>query len=143
MKPITIGIYGKSNTGKTTLIVDIIKQLSEEGLNIATVKITDKEIIIDKEEKDTFRYNKAGSKLVVFSSKIETDFLHFKNLKISEIVNYISKFGKYDIIIIEGASDKKIPKIRLGNIEERENTILTYDGNFKSLIKLLRNEIRR
>ena len=109
-KPVVIGFYGESKTGKTTLIVEIIKRLTKEGLKIATVKITDKKISIDKEQKDTWKYNNAGSNLVVFSSPIETDFLHFKSLKTDEILKYINKIGKYDIILIEGAHDKNIPK---------------------------------
>ena len=143
MKPAIIGLYGKSNSGKTTLIKKIIKELSKEGFNIATIKITDKNIKMDSKEKDTYIYNDAGSKIVVFSSQIETDFLHFKKLKTSEIVNYLKNFGKYDIIIIEGANEKDIPKIRLGDITERENTILTYEGDFRNLIKLIKNKIER
>ena len=143
MKPAIFGIYGNSDSGKTTLIVDIIKHFIHEGLNIATIKITDKKISMDSEQKDTWKYNNAGSKLVVFSSPIETDFLHFKSLKTDEILKYINKIGKYDIIIIEGAHDKNIPKIKIGNIKERENTILTYNGNFNELIKIIKNGINR
>jgi molybdopterin-guanine dinucleotide biosynthesis protein B len=143
MEPKLFGIYGKSNTGKTTLIVKIIKELSKMGLNIATIKITDKEISMDTEKKDTFRYNKAGSNIVVFSSAKETDFLHFKILKTGEILNYLKKFGNYDIILIEGAYEKNIQKIRIGDIDERENTILTYDGNFDEIINLIKEKLNR
>lgn len=143
MKPAIFGIYGKSNTGKTALIIDIIKELKIEGKKIATIKITDKKITMDTKEKDTWKYSKAGSNLVVFSSRIETDLLHFKNLKINEIFNYIKKFDDYDLIIIEGAKDKEIQKIRIGDIKKRENTIFTYDGNFKKLIEIIKNEINR
>ena len=98
---------------------------------------------MDTKEKDTWKYSKAGSNLVVFSSRIETDLLHFKNLKINEIFNYIKKFDDYDLIIIEGAKDKEIQKIRIGDIKKRENTIFTYDGNFKKLIEIIKNEINR
>ena len=139
----SFGIYGKSGIGKTTLVVDIIKRLSKEGFKVVTIKITDKNIGMDTEEKDTWRYNKAGSELVVFSSPIETNFLHMKSFETNEILNYIRKLGEYDIVIIEGAHDKDIPKIRLGDITERENTILTYDGDFDRLIELIKNEIPR
>ena len=138
-----LGIYGKSNTGKTTLIVKIIEYLKTEGFKIATIKITDKNIGMDTEEKDTWKYNMAGSELVVFSSPIETDFLHLKKIKTNEILKYLDKFGDYDLVIIEGARDKNIPKIRLGDITERENTKITYDGDFKSLIVMIKNEIIR
>ena len=59
------GFYGSSNTGKTTLIVNIIKNLTDEGFNVATVKITDKNISSDTKGKDTWKFSKAGSKIVV------------------------------------------------------------------------------
>ena len=141
--PAVFGFYGKSDTGKTTLIVDIIKHLTDEGFNVATVKITDKDISIDAEGKDTWKHSIAGSKLTVLSSPIETDFLLKRSKELDEILNYIVELGEYDVIIVEGANDKDIPKIRLGDIEERDNTILTYNGDFKGLIEMLKNEILR
>lgn len=143
MKPAIIGIYGKSNTGKTTLMVDIINKLTEEGFKIASVKISDKNIDIDSEGKDTWNHAKAGSKLVVLCSKNETDFLLKKRENIDKIVEQISSIGNYDLILVEGAKENYIPKIRLGDIDIRENTVLTYSGDFKELIELIKKEINR
>lgn len=142
-KPAVIGFYGKSNTGKTTLIIKIIKRLTAEGLKVATVKITDKYIGIDTDEKDTWKYGKAGSELVIFSSPTETDFLHRKSIDTSKILKYIKNQGEHDIIIIEGVRDKNIPKVRLGDITERENTLITYDGDFERLMDMIKNKIGR
>jgi len=139
--PAVFGFYGESNTGKTSLIESIISKLTEEGFKIATVKITDKKIGIDSNGKDTWRHSKAGSKLVILSSPIETDFLFKNKQNLDEILQHINEFGEYDLVIVEGANDKTTPKIRIGNKPERENTILTYDGNFKELINTIKNEI--
>lgn len=142
-KPAVIGFYGKTNTGKTTLIVKIIKRLTVEGFKVATVKITDKNISIDAEEKDTWKYGKSGSELVIFSSPIETDFLYKKSIESTKILNFLENKDDYDIILIEGARDKNIPKVRLGDIMERENTLITYDGNFERLMEIINNRLRR
>lgn len=141
MNEVVIGIYGKSNTGKTTLIVDIIKKLTNEGFKIASVKITNKKIGIDTKGKDTWRHAQAGSNLVVLSSPKETDFLVKKSLDISETIRLISQIDKYDLILVEGANDKHIPKIRIGDIDIRENTIFTYSGDFKDIIEFLKKKI--
>jgi molybdopterin-guanine dinucleotide biosynthesis protein B len=143
MKPAIFGIYGMSNTGKTKIIVDIIEELTKDGFNIASVKISDKKIDIDTESKDSWKHARAGSKLVVLSSKNDTDFLLKKHEDIDKIINQISLFGDYDLVIVEGARDSLIPKIRLGDIEIRENTILTYNDNFNEVIELIKNEISR
>ena len=141
--PTVFGFYGKTDTGKTSLIVDIVKYLTDEGFNVSTVKITDKDISIDTEGKDTWRHSRAGSKLTILSSSTETDFLIKQNKKIDEIINYITDLGEYDVILVEGINDKKTPKIRLGDIKKRYNTILTYKGDFNGLIEIIKKEVSR
>ena len=139
--PSIIGFYGESNTGKTTLIVKIINRLSKDGFNVASVKISNKKISIDSEGKDTWKHAEAGSKLVVFSSENETDFLLKRKISNNEIVDNIKRLGNYDIILVEGANDENIPKIRMGEIKERKNTIFTYDDDFGELINFIKDGI--
>ena len=125
------GFYGESDSGKTSLIVKVIKRLSNEKLKVATVKISDKNIGMDTEGKDTWKHNQAGSLLTVLSSPIETDFIIKQNKNIEEIIQ------------IEGANDSSIPKIKIGNIQERENTIMLYDGKIDSITELIKDEIEK
>jgi len=136
-KTFVLGIYGNSNTGKTNLMIDLIKHYKEKGFKVATLKITDKNIAFDKPGKDTFKHGEAGSDLVTFSSSIETVFLIKEKQTINNIISNISNFDYYDIIFVEGANDKKTPKIRIGDITERENTICTYYGDFLRLINII------
>jgi len=135
-----IGIYGKSNTGKTNLIVNIIKQLSNEGFKVASIKITDKNIGVDTKGKDTWKYEEAGASLVVLSSQKETDFLIKKPEDILKIIKLIQQIDNYDLIIIEGANDKYTSKIRIGDIKKRDNTIFTYSGDLENIINFLKTE---
>jgi molybdopterin-guanine dinucleotide biosynthesis protein B len=138
-KPFILGFYGKSNIGKTTLILRIIKELSAKGLNIASIKITDKKIGFDKVGKDTWKYAEYGSKFIILSSKNETDYIIKQKHTINQIVENISNFDEVDIILVEGAFEKDIPKIRLGDIELRENTVYTYDEDFNSLLNIIKH----
>jgi len=143
MNTAVFGFYGESNTGKTTLITKIIKKLSKEGFKVVCIKISDKKTSFDTKGKDTWFFAKAGSKLVVLSSKNETNFLLKDELKTKKILDKINSFDKYDLIIIEGANDDFTKKIRLGNIKKRKNTILTYIGDFEELIGIIKKEIIR
>jgi molybdopterin-guanine dinucleotide biosynthesis protein B len=136
--PSVVGIYGESNIGKTTLIQDLIKRLIKDKFKVATIKITDKKIGIDTEEKDTWKHAQAGSTLVVFSSPLETDFLFKENQNIDQILQNIKSLGEFDIVLVEGANDQNTPKIRIGNIAKRNNTIYTYKGNFEELINTIK-----
>ena len=138
-EPIVIGFYGKSESGKTFLIERIIRKLSDDGYRIASIKKTNKKISIDNEGKDTSRFGKAGAGLVVLASPVEISYLVKEENEINNIIQHIKQLGKYNFIFIEGANEKQIRKIRLGNIQERENTMFTYDGDLKKLIKMIKN----
>lgn len=140
-KPIVFGFYGESDTGKTSLIEKVIKKLNNDGCKVAALKITDKKIGMDTTGKDTWRYSQAGSKLAVLSSQIETDFVFKENKTIDEILEIISGLRYYDIVLVEGIHDNDIPKIRIGNIKERENTIISYKDDFIGLINTIKKEI--
>jgi Ni2+-binding GTPase involved in maturation of urease and hydrogenase len=101
-----IGFYGYSNSGKTTLIESLCRDLRERGVRLAVIKQTDQEIRMDQPGKDTYRFQEAGAEVVVLA-------------------------------IVESANDPHIPKIRLGEIEERPNTIWTYDGDYEKLLELI------
>lgn len=138
--PAVFGFYGESDTGKTSLIEKIINRLTDDGYKLATVKITDKKIGIDTKGKDTWRHSQAGSKLVVLSSPVETDFMLKENKDIDEILQHINQVEGYDVVLVEGAHDPSIPKIRIGDIPERDNTIFSYKGDFDDLIETIKNE---
>ena len=132
-KPIIVGFYGYSNSGKTTLIERLIKELASQGKKVAAIKQSVHPVSLDIEGKDTHRFSKAGADPVILSSTIETDFMFNKPLEINEIIELTTAINKPDIIIIESARDAAIMKIRIGDIDIRENTIWTYDGNFECI----------
>ena len=138
-----LGIYGKSNTGKTSLIVDLIKHFKNLDFKIASVKISDKKISFDNQKKDTSRHSNAGSDFVVLSSKSETDFIIKKSYPIKDIVKNISKFDNFDIIFIEGANDDETDKIRIGDVDKRKNTIITYYGDFLRTVNIILEKINK
>jgi len=136
------GIYGNSDSGKTTLIVKLVEQLVKEGYLIATNKKTKKAISLDTKRKDTWRHHSAGAELVVFSSSCETDFLLNISMSTSEIIRRITEFGCYDISLVEGADDPCIPKIQIGVGNKRENTIASYDDNFNEILKIIKRGLK-
>jgi molybdopterin-guanine dinucleotide biosynthesis protein MobB len=137
-----IGLYGFSNSGKTSLIFKIIRKLEMDGFKCAVIKQTDKSISSEPQGKDTHGYRAAGAKVTSFASMSETNFVLANKMGILEIVEKISIIDKVDLIIIEGALDAEIEKIRLGDIPKRENTIYDYINDFEKLYKLLINKLR-
>lgn len=143
MDPYVLGIYGQSNTGKTTIITRILQRLTKEGYRIATIKQTSKKIGYDCKGKDTWRHSNAGASVTVFTSPIETDILIKKKCSLHQIIQQLSMIDSYDCILIEGATCADIPKIRIGTIKKRTNTLWDYQDDFELLVEYIRNKIER
>jgi molybdopterin-guanine dinucleotide biosynthesis protein B len=137
-KPVIIGFYGLSNSGKTTLITKLIKHFSEEGLNVATIKQSNKPYSIDMVDKDTWKHSEAGAKLTCFQSTVETSFIVKNQLEIKEIIRIISKLDSFDLVLVEGARDDFIQKIRLNETTPlRKQTIFTFNGDINKVIHII------
>lgn len=140
---VTIGIYGETDSGKTTLAVQIITYFKKQGLKIATIKQTDKTILLDNVGKDTYKHKQAGALCSVLSSAKNTDIMIDKKIKTSELLEALEKIEMFDLIIIEGATDPSIPKIRIGDIQQRSNTILDYKGDFNQVIDVIHQKLKK
>jgi len=129
-----IGFYGYSGSGKTKLIEQLITDLKNKGYALAVVKQSDKSIRMDAPGKDTYRFQDAGAGIVALNSLSETDIIVDKPLPLNKTIEIIIAINDVDLILIESATDPDISKIRIGDIEERVNTIWTYDGDYQNLL---------
>ena len=68
--PILLGFYGESNTGKTSIIVSLVKKLKQNHLKTAVIKITNKDVSLETAGKDTFRFGEVGCDAIIFISNI-------------------------------------------------------------------------
>ena len=137
-----LGFYGYSNTGKTTVIEYLIKELTNRGFKVATVKITDKPISIDKEGKDTWRFAQKGAKITIMSTPVETGYILKQKEDLPSILNRIYNLGDVDVVLVEGARDPSVQKIRFGDAPVRKNTVFTYDGDNEKILDFILNTVK-
>lgn len=108
-------VVGVSDSGKTTAIEAIIKELSRRGYSVGSVKeIHYEQFAMDKPGTDTNRHRQAGSKLVAARGLYETDILFGEHLSVEKIL----KFFDHDFVILEGVTDFVVPKILCARTEQ-------------------------
>jgi molybdopterin-guanine dinucleotide biosynthesis protein B len=56
-----ISIVGHSGSGKTTLIEKLVRELTQRGLRVATIKHAHHKVELDTPGKDSWRYTQAGA----------------------------------------------------------------------------------
>lgn len=102
-----MGIIGLKNTGKTSLICDILKNLKDG--DVATIKNSHEDIYLDKEGTYSYKH-KQYSNVAVFSTNKQTAFFYDK-LSLEEILSKLDN----ELAIIGGfkkqLKDLNIPKI--------------------------------
>ena len=137
MKNKIIKFIGYSGSGKTTLIEKIVKNLSDEGIKVATIKHDVHGLDIDKEGKDSYRYSKAGANISIVSSPDMTVFKYHNKLNLFDI---ISKIENVDLIIVEGySSEDNIPTICVGRLGTGKGfKCINHDGKLdKNIIAIV------
>jgi len=111
--PPVVSIVGISNSGKTTFLEKLIKELTSRGYRVATVKHTHHDQDFTSPEKDTYRHLRAGSEAALLYSPNGITLTRpiSKGLDVAEICRF---FGEdYDIILTEGFSRGDAPKIEV------------------------------
>jgi len=139
--PLLLGLYGRSNSGKTTLLESLIPLLENEGLRVATIKQTHHNVTADAKGKDTWRHRKAGAKAVALSSDVETALFIGRKLTLDDTVKIICAVNDVDVILIEGWKKACVEKIFLGDGEKMPNTVLVYDGDPQKVANLILSKL--
>jgi molybdopterin-guanine dinucleotide biosynthesis protein B len=112
--PVVISVIGRSNSGKTTLIEQLISELTHRGYKSATIKHTlHKDINIDYEGKDSFRHKMAGANTVVISSQNRVCMIKdvTEEYTLDKIV--MEYLADMDIVLTEGYRVADTPKIEI------------------------------
>ncbi len=120
-------IVGKKNTGKTSLTVKVIEELTKRGYNVASIKHSHHSIEMDKENTDTWKHKQAGANLVVGVGS--TTFFNVKaEYDLNRILYLLKHFDNFDFVIIEGYKSYNYPKIITSPEVRDEYTIKEVDS---------------
>ena len=122
-----VSIVGKKNTGKTSLTVKVIEELTKRGYNVASIKHSHHSIEMDKENTDTWKHKQAGANLVVGVGST-TFFNARQEMDLNRILFLLKHIDEFDFVIIEGYKSYNYPKIITSPNVRDEYTIKEVDS---------------
>lgn len=112
MKPVIYAISGYKNSGKTTLMTRLIRELTARGYRVATIKHDGHDFTPDVPETDSYRHAEAGAYgTAVFSGN---RFMITKETKGITERELMQAFPEADVILIEGLKHSSYPKTVCG-----------------------------
>jgi len=109
-----VSIVGRSESGKTLLVEQLIAEFKRRGYKIAALKHSHcGEIEIDQPGKDTWKFAQAGSDAVCISSPRKLAFIKKSDHdpRIDEVLHIIG--NEFDLVLVEGFKKSKLPKIEV------------------------------
>lgn len=109
--PPAVTFVARSGTGKTTLLVKVIAELSARGWTVGALKHDAHKFEIDHEGKDSWKMTAAGAALTAISSPAKTALIeqHALEPTLEQLRQPFT--GKVDILLTEGFKRSSLPKI--------------------------------
>ena len=122
-----VSIVGRKNTGKTSLTVKVIEELTNRGYNVASIKHSHHTMEMDRENTDTWKHKEAGSQVVVGIGS--TTFFNVRqDLELNRLLYLIKHMDNVDYVVIEGFKSYNYPKIATSPDVVDEYTIKEVDS---------------
>lgn len=111
-----VHIVGKKNSGKTTLVCDLVTLLTKQGYSVATIKHTHHNHELDTTGKDSWQHRQAGATSVgILASEMTAVFLPVVRSQ-NEAERYAvleTTLAGCDLIIVEGDLHCDAPKLEV------------------------------
>jgi len=134
-----IGFAAYSGTGKTTLLKQIINELSQT-INIGLIKQSHHDIDIDMPGKDSYELRKAGAAQTLLTSPYRSVLIkEHKEQQEPELGNIIKQLDidKLDLVLVEGFKQTSFTKIEVYR-KELDKPLLYPDD--KNIIAIATND---
>lgn len=108
------GIAGYKNSGKTTLVVDLVRLLTDKGFKVATLKHAHHAFDIDHPGKDSYLHREAGaSEVLIVSAKRMAHICEYDAADEPDFDAALERFGDVDLVLVEGYKHGSHPRLEL------------------------------
>lgn len=111
-----IHIIGRKNSGKTTLVVELVRHLTAQGRRVGTIKHTRHHHELDTPGKDSYLHRQAGAAAVgILSPDLNAVFwTNSRDLDADERYRrMLTLFTDCDLVLVEGHLQMEGPKVEV------------------------------
>ncbi len=133
-----IHIVGQKNSGKTTLIADLVGYLTSRGHRVGTIKHTHHQHELDTPGKDSHRHREAGAAVVgILSPAMSAVFRPTDPAKPASDARYAEMaplFSQCEMVLVEGNLQTSGLKIEVWRAAASEQPIATQDASIAAVV---------
>jgi len=119
-----VSVVGKGDSGKTTFLEKLIRELADRGVRVATVKHHIHDYDIDVPGKDSYRHSRAGAFATMVSSPEKFAVIHDVEQEMTlDAIAMIAVGTGADLLITEGYKHAGRNRIEVSRRERSEQPI--------------------
>ena len=108
------GFTGYSNSGKTTLIEQLIPRFVARGLRVSLIKHAHHGFDVDKPGKDSYRHRQAGAAQVMLVSDQRWVLMHeLREEGEPTLEAQLALLSPCDLVLVEGYKASSVPKLEV------------------------------
>lgn len=131
-------IVGGKNHGKTTLVVDLVRELARRGVSVGTIKHTHHHHELDVPGKDSHCHRKAGAKTVGILSPTMTAVFQptptEATCSMDRYASFAPLFETCQLVLVEGDSQTTAPKIEVWRSEMGTPPLVSRDPSILAVV---------
>jgi molybdopterin-guanine dinucleotide biosynthesis protein MobB len=133
-----VHIVGRKKSGKTTLVVELVKYLSEQGYRVGTIKHTHHHHELDTPGKDSHQHREAGSAVVGILSPGMTAVFQPRDDKTSgdgsRYAAIAPMFAHCDLVLVEGNLRTQAPRVEVWRAALSKPPIAATDSGIVAIV---------
>jgi len=132
-----VHIVGRKNSGKTTLVVDLVRHLTANGLRVGTIKHTHHRHELDTPGKDSYRHCESGAEIVgVLARQMNAVFwpTREESSKHERYDRMTRMFEGCDLLLVEGDSQTDGLKIEVWRADSAPNPLAMTDDSIAAVV---------
>ena len=111
-RPAVVAFVGGHDSGKTSILVELVPRLKARGLVVGTIKHTTRDVDDDVPGKDSQRHAAAGAAVAALVTPARTSARRFGEEEAFEDV-LRREFSECDLVLVEGYKSLAMPKIEV------------------------------
>lgn len=131
-----LGFCAYSGTGKTTLLTQLIPELTRRGVRLAVIKHAHHTFDVDTPGKDSYEMRKAGARQMLVASHVRWALMTEDEVDGDPTLPHLLaqiEADKVDMVLVEGFKKLALPKIELHRAAHGKPFIHTDDNNIMAV----------
>jgi molybdopterin-guanine dinucleotide biosynthesis protein B len=123
-----IGIVGWKNCGKTTLAGAVIRELTNRGLTVNSIKHAHHGVDVDQPGTDSYKHRDAGAREVILAGGQRFAIMHeLRGSAEPTLDDLLARLGPCDWVVVEGFKTHTHPKIEVHRKEVSRSPLYRED----------------